>query len=725
MLKYNCINTKYLIKSILSWVLAAVALLVMINTGGSVKAQGEAELQLLRDEASDRFVISDNKGNEWFSYPYDIMDEVPFEIGNTARSNLEIDYIFKEEMLSDPKEYTASSYAESVINGDYKIKNTANGFKITYTFTDLGIVIPVTFELNGRGLEASVNLSEIKEKGDAMLISIKLLPYFAAGASEENGSIFVPDGSGALIHYNNGSSQPYEKEIYGAEQAAPEELNNEVSEDIKLPVFGSFKESSGTLGIITSGSAISSLVAVSGNPEIGSFNIVYSKLNYRSVYNKIVMSSKNTASRVSENASGLKKYTVCYSMLSGSNMGIMDLAEEYRSYLIEKCGLEKTEYQPEFNINLIGAIDVKANFLGIPYRKTKALTTYEQAGEIVDYLNELGIGSISVKYSGWMKDGVSNDSLPVKVKYSGKLGNEKEFKSLGSKLSAQGGTLYSEVDLLTYRSGSSGKAIKNAFREVAYQSVYMPSVYASRLDVPEWKILSSDYLCGKAKKFFKDYAKTGLDNIVLSGITDMPYSNLDNKHFVSAEQTVNSFREALKNASERGITVTGNSSADYALSYISKIFSAPQNISNEKIMDERVPFYSLVLHGYIPMTAASLSTASDIEYSYLSAVESGYELMFTGMYSDSSAVKDTPYDKYFSTEYKLWAERAAEKYKGYYPLLEKISNSEIIGYEKLTENVNAVSYKNGITVYINYGDQAVTIGKVAVEAEGFAFAEKK
>lgn len=719
----NYINTKIgcSIKSILSLVLTVAMVIVMINAGGSVNAQSEFGLQLNRDDSSDRFVISNTKGNEWYSYPYDIQDEIPLEIGNTARSNLEIDYIFKEEMLSDPKEYTANSYAESVMNGDYIIKDTVNGFRVTYTFTDLGFVIPVDFELKNGSFEASVKLSEIKEKGDAVLTSIKLLPYFASGNSGESGSIFVPDGSGALIHYNNGSSQQYEKEVYGTELAAPDELDSDVSENIKLPVFGSFKQTSGMLGIITSGSANSSIIAVSGDPSIGSFNLVYSKLNYRSVYNKVVMNSQNTASRVSDNFEGMKDYSVKYSMLSGSNIGIMDLAEEYRSYLIEECGIEKREYHPEFNINLIGAIDVKANFLGIPYRKTSALTTYDQAEEIVDYLKELGIGSISVKYSGWMKDGVSNNSLPTKVKYSGKLGSEKDFIKLGNKLSELGGTLYPEVDLLNYRSGSSAKAIRNAFREVAYQSVYMPSVYASRLDVPEWKVLSSDYLYSKAEKFFKSYAKSRFDNITLSGITDLPYSNLDSKHFVSAEQTVSNFKKTLQNMVELGITVTGNSSSDYALPYISKVFSAPQNMSNEKIMDERVPFYSLVLHGYISMTSASLTTVSDVEYSYLSAVENGYELMFIGMYSDSSAVKDTAYDKYFSAEYKFWAERAAEYYNEYYPLLEKIYDSEIAGYEKLDENINSVSYKNGITVYVNYGEHDATVNGVSVEARSFAY----
>ena len=72
-----------------------------------------------------------------------------------------------------------------------------------------------------------------------------------------------------------------------------------------------------------------------------------------------------------------------------------------------------------------------------------ALTTYKQSQEILKYFEELGIKNISVKYSGWMKDGVSNRKLPSKVTYCGKLGSKKDFKKLNDAVSSNGGNTLS------------------------------------------------------------------------------------------------------------------------------------------------------------------------------------------------------------------------------------------------------------------------------------------
>lgn len=713
-------TSKKMIKTVFVFclMLAFVITSTVFADGVSAEASSTDKLTLIMDDDSDRFALSDEAGNKIYSYPVDTDESVSIEVGNVAKSNLVIEYVFKEEMLSDPKEYSADSYLGSVTNGDYEITDLENGFRIVYKFTSLGITIPVNFTVVNGYFEATVELSEIAEDGDTALTSITLLPCFAAGTSADEGSIFVPDGTGALINYNNGATETYEKNIYGDELASPEELKDDVSEDIKLPVFGSFSERQGMLGIVTSGASISSVIAESGDKLIGTYNIVSSKLIYRTIYLKKMLGGQNTASRIAENAIELDKYQVRYYVFMGKSVGIMDLAEIYRSYLISEKGLKKQEYESEFNINLIGAIDIEANFLGIPYRKIKSLTTYKQAEEIVEYFSEQGISNIAVKYSGWMKDGVSNKSLPKKVEYSSKLGGKKAFESLNTKLSEINGKLYTDVDLTTYRNGSSRNAIKNAFREVAWQNSYMPSVYATRLDVPKWKILSADSIFSITSKFFKSFKKSDADGVVLSAITSVPYSNLDSKAFISREQTVDYFEEVLKEANEQGIAVIGEESGDYSFEYISKIFSAPTSMSNENMMNERVPFYSLVLHGYLPMTSSSLSTAVD-DYSFLTAVENGFELQYTGMYEDSSAVKDTAYDKYFSTNYLQWADDAINAYKEYYPILEKISGEVITEYNKLNDSVNAVTYENGITVYVNYSYKEETIQGKNIPARGF------
>src|SRR5699024_9627512 len=101
-------------------------------------------------------------------------------------------------------------------------------------------------------------------------------------------------------------------------------------------------------------------------------------------------------------------YTVRYWCLDGDNASYSGMAVAYRNYLIEEKGLKKTELSPALNLNIYGAIDVKANFLGIPYKKLKSLTSFSEAAEMTAYLSENGVGGLSVRYEGWTNNGFFN-----------------------------------------------------------------------------------------------------------------------------------------------------------------------------------------------------------------------------------------------------------------------------------------------------------------------------
>ena len=77
--------------------------------------------------------------------------------------------------------------------------------------------------IDGEGLIATVRGSSVKEtdKDRYLLVSAEILPYFGAAGADENGYIFVPDGCGALIYYNNGKTETeqYSQPVYGNDAA--------------------------------------------------------------------------------------------------------------------------------------------------------------------------------------------------------------------------------------------------------------------------------------------------------------------------------------------------------------------------------------------------------------------------------------------------------------------------------------------------------------------------
>uniref|UniRef100_UPI001330BB5B DUF5696 domain-containing protein n=1 Tax=Klebsiella pneumoniae TaxID=573 RepID=UPI001330BB5B len=65
-------------------------------------------------------------------------------------------------------------------------------------------------------LTVTVPLGQVKENGPYRIRNIDLLAYFGAAGADENGYMFVPDGSGSLIHLNNGKvkEEQYVQRVY-------------------------------------------------------------------------------------------------------------------------------------------------------------------------------------------------------------------------------------------------------------------------------------------------------------------------------------------------------------------------------------------------------------------------------------------------------------------------------------------------------------------------------
>lgn len=158
--------------------------------------------------------VQDKRTNTmWYSNPLIEDDPLASGIANTnLKSQLGITYTNRNKtQISE-----MNSYAGSVAKETFSSQKITDGVRVDFNFSQLGITIPVTYVLEEDGLAASVLVNEITE-GDNQLITVSLLEYFGAGSMEDEGYMFVPDGSGAIINFNNGKTKvdAYSKEVYG------------------------------------------------------------------------------------------------------------------------------------------------------------------------------------------------------------------------------------------------------------------------------------------------------------------------------------------------------------------------------------------------------------------------------------------------------------------------------------------------------------------------------
>lgn len=100
-----------------------------------------------------------------------------------------------------------------------------------------------------------------------------------------------------------------------------------------------------------------------------------------------------------------------------------------------------------FNVELFGAMTDWSAFLGVQYQYLNALTTFEQAQEILSKLVDGGVKNISVRYRGMSNNGLLN-SIYNSMNLLGELGGAAKYKQLMQYAEEKSISIYPEAELL-------------------------------------------------------------------------------------------------------------------------------------------------------------------------------------------------------------------------------------------------------------------------------------
>lgn len=717
------------------------------------------DVTMSADLSTGLFSIKNNKnGYVWYSTPTD-SDVDSFSKGDVKRrsqSQLIIGYVNADDELSTARmDYLDSGSAQEVV-----VTKLDNGISVLYKFEiDLSTNIAdeesdnqevaedvivdeatdeikiveasfvVNFVLEDGNFRAIVDTEKTKHTEDIIVVDYSVLPYFGAGSWTEEGYMFVPDGSGAIINFKGatGGGSSYSQMVYGSESSLEQkQLKTTFTETIRMPVFGMVHgDDNGFLAIIDDGAAVASIEASSASANKG-HNTIGARFNDKLTSTSVMFAKSSNMQqvfRISKKSDDIKSFSLTYYFLENDNADYVGMANVYREYLLDNKLLSKNDTTPKLNVDLYGAIDVKANFLGVTYSKLESLTSYSQATEIAKHLQDKGIANIDMRYHGWGNNGITNSKVVNSAKTIGLLGGNKEFNNLIGFAKDNKINIYPESDLLTFTDGSNKNAAKSAFGQTFYDYQYLRSVYVYDLNGFQKRMLIPTKINDNASEFAKSYTKLGVNAVSLSTLTNKVYSHLKQKEQVYRSKFPSVAAEALKTVTDNKINVIGESANDYSFKYLSKIYKSPIYSSGYRIFDSEIPFYQIVLHGYIPMTGDTMVQSMDADTTFLKCVESGIELLWMGIYEDSVAVSDTIYDELYGSTYTLWADDAAERYSKYQPLLEKVHDKEIVKHTEITNQVTSTEYDNGVVVYVNFSDKDYTVDGTKVPARNFAYKE--
>lgn len=601
--------------------------------------------------------------------------------------------------------------------------NAANGAAKQEEGDEARFTIPVVYSLEGEHLVVAIPAKEVEFKPSYPLASVQVLKYFGAPDGSQEGYLFVPDGSGALIRLNNQklNDEPYRMPVYGEDGTFDVKERIVTSETTRLPVFGLKRGDRAFIGIMEQGEALASVMADIGGRFV-SYNSVNGSFQFTAMdFYTLSSGTKTSSVPMFQKEAYRGDIRVRYAFLSGRSANYVGMAGVYRNYLISKLKLAKLAPKGDspFILELAGAFRKRQSFLGIPYESTESLTTYAEAIQLLAMLKEQGIESVALRYVGWFNGGIRHSS-PESISVDRALGGKSGFNKLIEYAARNGIRLYPDAAFLEQYKGSGGSAIFLDRRKAGIYE-YDPVTYMKDTSRFSHYVLSPVELPGKIDGFLDDYAKFGIGGLSLRDLGSVVNSDFDPSSPVDRQKALETIvRETGKLRKAAGSLMVSGGNA-YALPYADIVVHAPTASSSMNITDEDVPFYQIALHGYVEMAGEpfNMDRYENPRISMLKALETGSNVHYQWFYGPSSAVKDTDFNGLYALHYEDWFDEAAALYKEANPVLAKVRGQIITGHRKLADQVTETTFENGVTVIVNYGKTPVQANGMEIGAESF------
>ncbi len=613
------------------------------------------------------------------------------------------------------KAFAEVGYTEEDYKNDVAIYNVSDG-------NDKALFnVSIIYRLDDNELKVEVPMEEIEYRKAYPITELMVLPYFGASTTTDTGYVLVPEGSGAIINFNNGKSylDHYVAQVYGFDEAMRRtELVNETR--AAFPAFGIAYEDGAILSVVEDYTSLANIYAdVAGDGRI--FNYAY--VSYNMIHgSQLTLSAKNdTSSYEFEKQLPEGSIKQSYSFLVGNSY--TEMAAEYKESLLEKYpDLKKTENaDAPISIELVAAVDKAKQILGMPVTLPEVLTSFSQAKEILSDIAQNGYGNLSLRYTGWMNGGIDH-SIPSDIDITSGMGGTKGLKSLVSLAEDLGVDLYltGRVEH-AYNSNifdgywSFTDAAKYASREVieipVFSNIWYGGLKDNRMETHD---LLRPSVCVDLMDSLADYTKDYKTGVGFEDVGYLLSADYNPKRTVSREKSMEMQMEQLAKIVAAGTPITMNAGNEYALPYATLLTNVDLVGKEYLIFDGTVPFYEMAIHGLVDYTGYSVNLAGDSWQAVLDSAQTGAGLAFTFIYDSVDDLQGTEYMDFFGANYDAWKEKAKAYADRYEKDMKGLNNKAITDYRILADGVTATVYEDNTVVYVNktkadYVDDVVTI----------------
>lgn len=607
------------------------------------------------------------------------------------------------------------------------IQRTSDGFiaNIDFSHPELMIKFDLHVSIVEGNLVVNIPRESIEEynpniwqsdKQYYILRNIVLFPYFGSTISEDDGYVFIPDGSGALISLESDPQikASFDLNVYGEDMGyiSPSirirALSVKPTQRITIPVYGVVHDVDNTgFFVISESGANYAQIKFKSTGLINDYYSTYFSYRYRESYEQYQSRVNEDQYRITfQDDPNEYELVQRYVFLSGSNADYVGMAKSYQEYLIDN-GLLGEERRTEYNetptkVDFIGAEITN----GILSPKSQTVTTYDGITEILNTMQEDGYENLitSLKTYSMSEDSYRFDIIR-------KLGGKKDFEKMIE---------FFDEHNIEFSYFSDYVRNYESYSKTHAQTLSKREIYFVELS---WMFFAH---YATSPRYYEQFAKDDYENLSEYGIDGISLSGFDRAIFTSYNDGVvygNESMEGISNAlmyfEEKDVMTNIYLPDAYLYQYVNEYYDTPISSSDFSFTIASVPFLQLVIGGYMDMYSPYLNFVSDETTSLLRLVEYGIFPSYILTGGSTYDLKNTNSSSVYISEYETLSRRISDYYDFINEGLTATIGNEMINHTFLGEGIVLVEYSNGIQIIINYNDFAVTVGENEISAEGY------
>ncbi|MBN2510067.1 MAG: hypothetical protein JXB03_07315 [Spirochaetales bacterium] len=585
--------------------------------------------------------------------------------------------------------------------------------------------ITLQYDIDGGVFHVRIPTDGVLYHPSFPITSIRLFEFFgAAKADMHDGYMFIPDGSGALIDLDNGKkwADNYYAFIYDEDPAVPRKETGMKQLGVTMPVFGMKQDDNAFLAVIEEGDAHANLYAdISG--KVNSYNNVCSEYTFLG-FSPVTLESLQGNKYVNtyQQAPFDGEIRVGYYFLNGQDADYAGMAKTYSRVLFGTT--KQTQPRAQLALDIVMAIDLKKQFLGVPYNGIEPVTTYAQTRNILEDVHASGVERSAVTLLGWQKGGINHDPS---FKRNSKVGPADDMMELIRFSEEKGTYLFFDGSVTRVLRDKAFDGYSRNFHTVKLldrkDAVVYPWSIATR--TPD-KLQPPNFLVSPVRgshvydKAAKQVARYGLPGFAFRFAGNALHGDYFERNEVARQNAIPYMNDLFSGMNDKGARVLLRGGNAYALDDAFMITDTELDSSGYFIADRSVPFVAMVLSGKRQFAGKAVNLNDSSRRTFLKHVESGAIPHFTVMAADNSIIVNTFHDNLFSVHYPTWAGTIKEWSEELSSVRSAAGGSPLVGHAYLSDDVVVSEYANGVQIIINYGSTVFTYGDLQISGEDYA-----